>query len=195
MATKTLKRALLSLMMLALLPGVLMEKLARKLAGRDVWFEPQAEWLSLVPGRWGCWARAAFYHMSLVSCPLEVGIHFGSLITHSETELGSGVYIGMRSIIGWARIAEGALIADGVHVLSGAHHHGDGAGDAAASQLRRLELAARCWIGAKAVVMADVGESAVVGAGSVVTRPVEARTTVAGNPARLLRRHAATAGG
>ena len=42
-------------------------------------------------------------------------------------------------------------------------------------------------IGDRAIVMADVGEQSIVGAGSVVTRPVPARTVVVGNPARELR--------
>jgi len=35
--------------------------------------------------------------------------------------------------------------------------------------------------------MADVGEGATVGAGSVVTRPIPARSVAAGNPARVIR--------
>jgi acetyltransferase-like isoleucine patch superfamily enzyme len=44
------------------------------------------------------------------------------------------------------------------------------------------------WLPTKIIVLpgADVGEGAVVGAGSVVTRPVEPYTIVAGNPARKI---------
>ena len=50
-----------------------------------------------------------------------------------------------------------------------------------------------CWIGQNAMILKGVtiGEGAVVGAGSVVTRDIEPRTMVAGNPARVIRQNVA----
>lgn len=50
-------------------------------------------------------------------------------------------------------------------------------------------LKKKCWIGAGSTILpgVTVGENAVVGAGSVVTKDVPDNAIVAGNPARLIR--------
>ncbi len=56
---------------------------------------------------------------------------------------------------------------------------------------RPVKIGAFAWIGGGAIILPGVtiGENAMVGAGSVVTRDVPAGATVAGNPARPLLRH------
>jgi len=52
---------------------------------------------------------------------------------------------------------------------------------------QRLIIASNVWIGAQAVIMADVSEGTVIGAGSIVTKTYPPRSVIAGNPARVLR--------
>ncbi|MNJ61182.1 Maltose O-acetyltransferase [compost metagenome] len=52
---------------------------------------------------------------------------------------------------------------------------------------RAVKIGNNVWIGGGAIILpgVTVGDHAVIGAGSVVTRDVPARATVVGNPARL----------
>lgn len=47
----------------------------------------------------------------------------------------------------------------------------------------------QCWIGAHSVVLPGVtiGDNAVIGAGSIVTRDIPANTVAVGNPCRVMR--------
>ena len=52
---------------------------------------------------------------------------------------------------------------------------------------RRVVLGSGCWIGANAVVMADVGTGTVVAAGAVVAKPLPDFVIAGGVPACVLR--------
>jgi acetyltransferase-like isoleucine patch superfamily enzyme len=90
-------------------------------------------------------------------------------------------------------IEDDVMLGSGVHIYVGNHQFDDVArpiidqGHAASAP---VVLERGCWIGANAIILPGVtiGRNAVVGAGSVVTRSVEGRVLVAGNPARLIRR-------
>src|SRR4051812_28828798 len=74
-------------------PLTVSELLARRIAGRDVWFRTQAELISLVPGKIGVYIRGAYYHLMLRRCPLGCGFQFGTII-NPEAEFGERVCSG-----------------------------------------------------------------------------------------------------
>lgn len=87
---------------------------------------------------------------------------------------------------GGITIEDGALIAANVQLISNNH-------DLYERQIitcRPIHIGKKAWIGAGATILpgVTVGENAVVGAASVVTKDVAPDTIVAGNPARFIKR-------
>jgi acetyltransferase-like isoleucine patch superfamily enzyme len=161
------------------------------LVGRDRALEGVSELLSLIPGLAGKYLRRAFLARVLAGCHPTASIGFGALFSKAGASIGANVYIGPRCHIGLVAIEANALLAAGVHVTSGAQTHGF---NDLSRPIREQEglpvlvrIGAGAWLGSAAVVMADVGCDTVVGAGSVVTRPLPAEVVAAGVPARVLR--------
>lgn len=147
-----------------------------------------AQLLSLVPGLPGSCLRSAYYGATLESASNEFNIGFGSIFCHRAAHVGRRSSIGMYCIFGCVHIGEEVLLANRVSIPSGKHQH-LGEMDKIVSTTRRttLHVGSRSWIGEGAVILADVGENCIVGAGSVVTKTLPAGTTAAGNPAKALR--------
>ena len=93
--------------------------------------------------------------------------------------------------MGLCEIGDDVLFGSGVHVLSGTkQHHIDDPDtpiNAQGGVFERVKIGANSWIGNGAKIMADVGEGCVIGAGSVVTKPIPDFTIAVGNPAKVVR--------
>jgi acetyltransferase-like isoleucine patch superfamily enzyme len=139
----------------------------------------------------GDYLRICFYYLTLQSCSLTSRVSFGSILSNPGSRIAGGVYIGSYCILGLVSVGERTQIASAVQVLSGARQHArDDAGritGAEQGEFVRVSIGADCWIGAAAIVMADVGAKSTVGAGSVVTRPIPEGTVAVGSPARVVR--------
>jgi acetyltransferase-like isoleucine patch superfamily enzyme len=182
-----LKSSIQFLALMVILPLGALELVAKRLLRRDVFFSVHAQFLSLIPGKLGSYLRVAYYRLTLDHCSKDVAIHFGSRFTHSTASVEDRVYIGTGCVIGMASIGRETMLADNVLVLSGRHQHGTEPGSTFQGQqqtFQRLNIGKNVWIGSAAVIMADIGDNSIVGAGSVVTRPVSECQKVAGNPAR-----------
>jgi maltose O-acetyltransferase len=84
-------------------------------------------------------------------------------------------------------IGEATQIGPGVQILT-ADHPRDAATRATGLEFGRpVRIGRNVWIGGGAIILPGVtiGDDAVVGAGSIVTRDVAAGATVVGNPARM----------
>jgi acetyltransferase-like isoleucine patch superfamily enzyme len=150
-----------------------------------------SERVGRVPGMLGVYLRQHFYRGVFEHVGRDVHFGFMSLFSKPRAWLGDRVYMGRFCTVGWAKIDDEAMLAGGVQVLSGRHQHLRERETAPLLLERRhgfekVTIGKGAWIGAGAVVMADVGPGAVVGAGAVVVRPVTAGAPVAGVPARSI---------
>lgn len=135
--------------------------------------------------------RQAFYRRALEKCGNDVYFGWQSVFSMTEARIGDRVYIGRFCSLGFADIGDQAMLADGVQVLSGGREH-DGVDDAGSLHGRdqsytRVRIGCDSWIGAGAIIMADVGEDSIVGAGAVVTSALPPGSVAVGVPARIVK--------
>ena len=83
------------------------------------------------------------------------------------------------------------LLASGVNVPSGGATHGT---DDVSRPIRDqpgartlVRIGEGTWVGSAAIILADVGKHCVIGAGSVVTKPLPDYVVAAGVPARVIK--------
>ncbi|MGF7149274.1 maltose O-acetyltransferase [Sphingomonas zeicaulis] len=103
--------------------------------------------------------------------------------------LGSGVFLNFNCIIldvVKVVIGNGTQIGPGVQILTADHPRDPAERATGLESGRPITIGRNVWIGGGALILpgVTVGDDAIVGAGSVVTRDVPAGATVAGNPAR-----------
>jgi acetyltransferase-like isoleucine patch superfamily enzyme len=151
-----------------------------------------AQSFALVPGVVGVFLRRAFYRCTLDACGRSFFIGFGAFCSHRSVTIEDDVYVGPYAIVGSARLRRGCLIGSRCSILSGgALHTLDENLRWTATErgsIRSIEIGRYAWLGEAAVVLADIGDSAMVAAGAVVSSPVPPETMVGGNPARFVRR-------
>ena len=185
-----LKQLALLVATIAVAPALVSYAVRSALMGSDRALEGSTQALALVPGVIGQYLRRAFLRHVLAECDPSATIEYGALFSCAGARIAARAYIGPRAHIGLAHIGAETLIAAGVHVTSGAHIHGDGStGRFADGPLNRqvVRIGAGSWIGASAVVMADVGSNSIVGAGAVVTSPIPDNVVAVGVPAAVVR--------
>jgi virginiamycin A acetyltransferase len=176
---------------LLVLPSIVSWRIRSRVMGRDRALEGSTQAWALVPGLVGQYLRRAFLAHALASCARTATIEFGTIFSSASATIGDRAYIGPRCHLGWALIEKDVLLAAGVHVPSGGRTHGI---TDATTPIRDqpalkapVRIGAGSWIGSAAVVMADVGRDAIVGAGAVVVKPIPERTIAGGVPAKVLR--------
>jgi acetyltransferase-like isoleucine patch superfamily enzyme len=185
-----LKRLVQGCFSLIVLPRLIAYWMSRTLLGPRA-FGAASESIARIPGMRGVYSRQAFYRRTLSRCGQDCSFGWMSVFSMTDARVGDRVYIGRFCSIGLADIGDEAMLADGVQILSGGREHTrDDAQAAMQSQrqvYRKVSIGTGSWIGAGAIIMADVGEHAIVGAGAVVNRPVASFSVAAGVPAKIVK--------
>ncbi len=191
------RAALVGFFSLLTAPLWLLCRLQATLTGGEGCFAACAEFLSLFPGRLGIYLRRGFYQRTLDEYAPDASLGFGTILTHRQVRVGRGVYVGPRCTVGRAVLADHVTIGANVDILSGRRqHHFDDLETPVQKQggtFQAVRIGRNCWIGNSTVVMADVGADCVIGAGSVVVRPIPPRSVAAGNPATVKKQRSAAA--
>jgi acetyltransferase-like isoleucine patch superfamily enzyme len=150
---------------------------------------------------------ARYDHMERISIGAETYIARRTLLqavvkyrgaSHDPNlRIGDHVYIGNGCTISCCQelvIEDHVVIGDNVYIADGRHGYEDVTSPGVAGQplvKGRIRIGSGAWIGYGAFVAHDLelGEHAVVGANSVVTKSVPAFTVVAGSPAVVVKRY------
>jgi maltose O-acetyltransferase len=103
--------------------------------------------------------------------------------------LGPGVFLNFNCVIldvADVHIGEGTQIGPAVQIYAADHPREQAARETGQELGRPVHIGRHVWIGGGAILLpgVSVGDGAIIGAGSVVTKDVAARATVKGNPAR-----------
>jgi acetyltransferase-like isoleucine patch superfamily enzyme len=173
------------------LPSLISFAIRRTVLGPDRALLGSTQALSLIPGVVGQYVRTAFLRRVLAHCAPSAAIEFGTIFSNVGARIDDHVYIGPMCHIGLAHLEHDVLIGAAVHIPSGPDTHGiTDLNVPIREQPGRVQLVtigAGSWIASGAIVMADVGPNSVIGAGSVVTKPLEGAIIAAGAPARVVR--------
>ena len=185
------KRTVKSIFLIIAYPLFLWFLVVRTLTGSDNCFATFSQFLSLVPGKIGTYLRAAFYHLACPDTSDDIYVGFQTLLSHRNTSIAHGVYIGPQCNIGMCSIGEHTLIGSGVHVLSGSRQHDFSDSNTPIQKqggvFEKIAIGSDCWAGNASIIMAPLANQTIVAAGSVVTKLSNPGDILVGNPARPIR--------
>ena len=173
------------------MPLVVSYHVASRLVTSERIFPGFSQLASLWPGMIGAYLRRAFYRCVFPSCSADCWISFGTVFSHCSANVGRRSYVGIGCMLGDVTLEDDVLLGSHVSIINGNRQHGIERLDLPIreqpGEFPRVTIGCDTWIGDRSIVMADVGKHCVIGAGSVVTKPIPDYAIAFGNPARVVR--------
>jgi acetyltransferase-like isoleucine patch superfamily enzyme len=184
---RIIRNVLVAIAVLLTLPAWLSVRIAGYFRTSDGLFATCSQMISIFPGTLGIYLRRGFYYMTLEHSAVDVSIGCGTWFSHPQVRIGKSVYVGDRCSLGMCDIGDDVLVGSNVDILSGRHQHRledpNIPRNAQGGSFLKLRIGHNVWIGNSAVIMADIGDDTIIGAGSVVVKPIPPQSVAVGNPA------------
>jgi virginiamycin A acetyltransferase len=185
---KILKKILYVLIWLLLIPFFIWERLP---FSEYSTFTAISQLLATVPGVFGIYLRRVWYRQTLKKCGDNITVDWMAVLRTRDAVVGNRCTFGVYSWVGLAQVGDDVMTGSHVVITSGSNQH---------SYIRRdLPMRAQqgikkmvvigddVWIGTNAIVMKDVSQGTVVGAGSIITKTFPPFQVIAGNPASVIK--------
>jgi virginiamycin A acetyltransferase len=179
-------------------PLVLLARMGTGIFGSDELFAFGSQCVSLIPSRLGSKCRVVYYFFTLEEFHLDTFILFGTLFPHSRTRMGRRCAVGEYAIIGESDIGHRVGISSKVSIIAGRYQHNftditKGVFDTE-PVFERITIGDDVFLGEACIVMANVGEKSIIGAGAVVVKDIPPYCIAVGNPARVVKRRTPDSG-
>jgi acetyltransferase-like isoleucine patch superfamily enzyme len=157
---------------------------------RLVAFVTVSHGLALVPGVLGRLLRRAWYRQTLAACGRNLVVDFGAAIRTPKSRIGDNCYIGIYNWFGWVDIGDDFMSGSHVVVLSGRRQHRFDRLDipmrAQGGEQSCVSIGNDVWLGAGAVIAADVAPHTIVASGAVVQKKFDDWDILGGAPAKQI---------
>ncbi len=177
---------------LCVFPFYLFYLLSNLFLDKEKNFQGYSQLFSLIPGLIGEYLRREFYRLTLTYCSNDCCISFGVLFSSYQASVGEGVYIGPYCMIGNVDIGKDTLIGTHSEIINGGKQHYADRLDIPireqGGEFPKVVIGEDCWIGDGAIVMSNVGMKSIIGARSLVHKPIAEYSIAAGSPARVIRK-------
>jgi maltose O-acetyltransferase len=140
--------------------------------------------------------RAALLHELLGSVGADVVVRPPFYCDYGyNIHLGRGTFLNYNCVlldVGRIEIGELCQIGPAVQIYAADHPRDPALRRQGLENAKPVRIGNNVWIGGGAIILPGItiGDDAVIGAGSIVTRDVLSGVTVAGNPARILKQSA-----